>query len=484
MVEQVSKQWNHLAKLAWAEKTTFGTNNIFNRCNIPITLERFLKILDCLLTKKLTGSNIKKLSLMELGSFKTSSKFFSECMRIIAENCPNLESICLEGFFSIKNPSRFPEAEFLQLKNLKSLKLLDCKPIKDEFIRKLFQSNSLETVEVSGSKYLTGEFLTDESLDFSKLKEVNFSHCKSLREEHVIKLLERIGGNLTKFCVEYTLKKMSQTLFDAIIKHAPQVENLSCLIRFSKPTRLSTLTNLVYLDISWSRGIRSNYDLANMLNSCKNLKHLNLADCGKEFLGNEAFTLFPIRAPLRYLNIDGYKGLGDATLNALQKYLVNTLEELVIGETKRFSVKAIVSLIETLAVSKLKHLNLAHSKYLGSADFLNKVVESLEPMRQSHARNVFSINVESSQFLPEKFTEDKHVSEWTRKSVRESEGDFYFQIKYRNLVVEYFDDRKQSEFEDSLEIVVFGEADTSQIDEEEAEMTLEDESSSEEQNEE
>ncbi len=446
-------------------------------------LERFLKIFSCLLTKKLTGANIKKLCLLELSSLNTSCKFITECMRIISENCTNLESISLEGFYSVKNPSRFPEAEFLALKNLKVLRLTDCVPINDEFMRKVFQNNRIEVIELSGSKYLKGEFLTEKSLDFSKLVHVNFSHCKALREDYVIKLLERAGANLKKLCIEYQLKKMSQSLFDAIVRHAPNLENLSCLIQFAKPTRLSALTNLVFLDISWSRGIRSNYDLANMLNTCKMLKHLNVADCGKEFLTDNAFTMFPIHAPLTYLNIDGYKSLTDVTLTTLQRYLVNTLQELVIGETKRFTIKGLLDFVGAMCVSKLQILNLAHSKYLGSADFLNKLVDCLVPMLKQRPGKKLHINVESTLFIPERFTADKDVSEWTKDKIRETEGEFYFEIAYRNLEVEYFDDRKISELDDSdNEIVVFG--DLSQIDdEEEGEMTLEDESSYEEDNE-
>jgi hypothetical protein len=291
----------------------------------------------------------------------------------------------------------WPEFESLQ-----ELVLIDCSPnFAGPMLRKTLAKNNgqLRYLHVQSYEMIVSELLNAPDANVSGLKELHLKCPEDTTgRNQLFHAIERLAGQLTNLSLR---EGVDELVFETIVAyHASNLENLSCHVRFEAAVHsLAAFVNITHLNLEWStfgsKLYRStnDHELALLLNSCKKLKHLNVAHCLSRSLSKSAFTSLPINAPLTYLNISGYALMDDSVLVALEKYLSDTLEYLVIGSTEGFTQLNLVGFIGKMAAAKLKCLDLSGSKVVTneSDEFLMLVLVCLEPLRSAKPGKVMCL---------------------------------------------------------------------------------------------
>ncbi len=466
-VEQVNKQWNKNAKLVWSDMTELRCNSLLpylgSKCLLADILtesckwtpDKFTNMFTHLLEYKFKCEKLKLVDFSRVEPRIVSRKLLATCLGQLSAKCTGIEALNLDEFFIHEKCKEDLTNLCSVLKSsLKRLNLTRCKAINDERLPDILNlCESLDELNLSKTRVI-GRFV-DKVNDqvFKRLRNLRLNICEHLEDEYLVRLIQKCES-LTSFSLVFSDDENDnhngERILNTIVQSLPQLRQLKASLNLKDcGTKLVELKNLTFLTLRGNKSLKS-LDIAKILNGIPTLKHLNVAICSR-YLTDEAFTLLPVNAKLEHLNIAGDKKFTDDALASLTTHFQDSLKELIIALECRFSLNAVLKLVESMLDAKLAFLDLSSARYphMEIAEFLMKLSDLLDSRQQQQQpggrAKKFRVNCGYLSIDEEAFLKDRNKAEMTLRHDQpayqftddlEDEFSVVCLIAYRNLEIE------------------------------------------------
>jgi hypothetical protein len=461
MAEQVNKQWNTNAKLIWSDMTEVRCDFLLPYLGSEVSLteiltqttkwtpEKFMNMFSHVFEHKFKCENIKLVDFARVEPRIVSKKLLASCLSTLASKCDNIETLNLDGFFIHEKCKDDLINLCTSLKStLRKLNLTRCKGIHDDTLPSVLEPlENLQELNLSKTRII-GRFVNKVDAEkFKRLRKLRVNICEHLQDDYLMSLIRKCE-NLEYFSLVFSDDENSnheqERVLNTIVEGLPQLRNLEASLNFDKcGEKLVNLKNLTHLTLGGNETLKS-LDIARILNGVPTLKYLNVAICSR-YLTDEAFTLLPVNAKLEHLNIAGDKKFTDEALNSLTVHFQDSLKELIIALECRFSLDAILKLVESMIDHKLAFLDLSSTRYRHKqiAEFLVKISDLLDtkPRRTKRFRvNCRDLGIDSEAFMKGRNRDEMTLRHNQRAYLIDEDTDEEFiqvsLITYRNIEIE------------------------------------------------
>jgi hypothetical protein len=424
-IAQANKKCCEIVRLVWQaeSKIDFGKRAFIYESNhkndkLKLSPTNFLSMMETIL-KQTNIENIKKLDVtFYCQRYRNNRAFNERFVNLLVEYCKNVTHLNLAGYvltydFFIHLPTNLTKLVHLDLR---------ASTINDYCLTYILNDClNLSTLNLNNCVCLKGIFVKNLYRDLSNLKFLYIDYCDKIDENTLIEFLGRNGKYLTGAFHSRTTSPFGkgENFFETVLTNVVNVQSLALTcsqIEFS--TNLHTLKNLVELDLSQSHA--NNNEISLVLNNYLSLRKLSL-NLMRGLL-DEAFTKRPISAPISCLELCRAKSLTDFSIQAIGRYLADSLNELNLSDCQSLSSLGVEELLKSAV--KLKKLDLSLMDAIMDARFLNWLAE------ESSFIQKISINFYGCVKVQEFLSTNTDFNQEMLKNRR-------FKINYKKVVVTF-----------------------------------------------